>query len=475
MTVAIFTLLYDVSYMPGSLLLASILREMMVSKPEIKLGVLIDKSVFNPYQLGLIESLYDDLIEVSMIETNLLKTLVEDLKRPELNKTFTKIHLWSLEKYDKILYLDSDTLPNKESNLLDLLDLEFAKGKILASPDSGFPDIFNSGMFVLKPDSSDFDNLKELINSKGDISFDGADQGLLNQYFNENPDWVSGLSTKNIDMLNVDNLSNWVKLPFLYNVTPSCQYEYLPAYNYFSSDKLFPNGINPINPPNPKTSKDLAPESSDIALSGYEYTARKHFGNLVKLIHYIGPFKPWNYPHSPSYSEWWSLWYKYFDKETLDSIQKLQDVEVEEKSSSPQIYQYSSKDSLWDPSKSSPPKSPAETSSFVPKKFVNKWDKVPSPPKPHVQFQTPKPDVKALEKESKFGHHFHQKPERVFNDSQNFIPQHPMIAKLKKTEKQEKLKEATAKAKAETYSQGVNASEVNDKLEKLALEQDNTP
>jgi len=50
--------------------------------------------------------------------------------------------------------------------------------------------------------------------SVGD-SFDGADQGLLNQYFEHRP---------------------WKRLSFAYNCTPNAQYQYEPAYRYYKSN-----------------------------------------------------------------------------------------------------------------------------------------------------------------------------------------------------------------------------------------------
>lgn len=100
------------------------------------------------------------------------------------------------------------------------LDVSFA-----AAPDIGWPDIFNSGLMVMKPNMGEFWALQNLASS-GD-SFDGADQGLLNQYYEHR---------------------NWHRLSFRYNVTPSGNYQYEPAHRYFKSRVSMVHYINDNKP-----------------------------------------------------------------------------------------------------------------------------------------------------------------------------------------------------------------------------------
>lgn len=130
------------------------------------------------------------------------------LGRPELDVSVTKIYAWTLP-YDQVVYLDADTLPLKP---LSDLDAEIDLGSIAAAPDVGWPDIFNSGVFACRPDTATFEGLKDLI--KTSTSFDGSDQGLLNEFFAQ----------------------AWNRLPFVYNVTLSASYQYEPAYRRFKSD-----------------------------------------------------------------------------------------------------------------------------------------------------------------------------------------------------------------------------------------------
>ena len=65
--------------------------------------------------------------------------------------------------------------------VLQNVDDLFERPELSAAPDVGWPDCFNSGVFVFEPSARTFGELLDLAVTKG--SFDGADQGLLNQYF----------------------------------------------------------------------------------------------------------------------------------------------------------------------------------------------------------------------------------------------------------------------------------------------------
>ena len=125
--------------------------------------------------------------------------------RPDLIATFTKIELWRQTQYRRIVYLDADTVCLRAPNELLKLDTAFA-----AAPDIGWPDCFNSGMMVLNPNMADYYALLAL--AQRGISFDGADQGLLNMHFRD-----------------------WERVSFAYNCTPSGNYQYVPAYRHFQS------------------------------------------------------------------------------------------------------------------------------------------------------------------------------------------------------------------------------------------------
>ena len=89
---------------------------------------------------------------------------------------------------------------------------------------------------VLTPSEATFDGLRAVMNSGGANggSFDGGDQGVLNQ-------WFSG---------DAGSGPRWNQLSFTYNVTPTAAYTYAPAY--------------------------------------------AHYGASISVVHFIGRAKPWH-------------------------------------------------------------------------------------------------------------------------------------------------------------------------------------
>ncbi|XP_011869506.1 PREDICTED: nascent polypeptide-associated complex subunit alpha, muscle-specific form isoform X2 [Vollenhovia emeryi] len=146
------------------------------------------------------------------------------LARPELGITFTKLHCWRLTQYEKCVFVDADALVVRNCDEL------FEREELSAAADVGWPDCFNSGVFVFRPSQQTFASITAFAAAKG--SFDGGDQGLLNMYFS---DWA----TKDISK----------HLPFIYNMCSTATYSYLPAF--------------------------------------------KQFGDDVRIIHFIGITKPW--------------------------------------------------------------------------------------------------------------------------------------------------------------------------------------
>lgn len=128
------------------------------------------------------------------------------MSRPDLQSTFSKINLWRLLQFRRIVYIDADVVALRAPDELFDLQQPFS-----AAPDIGWPDIFNTGLLVLTPNMGDYYAL--LAMAQRGISFDGADQGLLNMYFK----------------------NSYNRLSFSYNVTPSSHYQYLPAFKHFQS------------------------------------------------------------------------------------------------------------------------------------------------------------------------------------------------------------------------------------------------
>ncbi|GAM90274.1 hypothetical protein ANO11243_083160 [Dothideomycetidae sp. 11243] len=197
------TLVMTDSYLPGAAVLAHSLRDADTSK---KLAVLVTIQTLRYETISELKALYDYVIPVDRI-ANPAPSNLYLIDRGDLLYAFTKINLWRLVQFNKIVYIDADVVALRAPD--ELFD---TKATFAAVSDIGWPDIFNSGVMVLKPDMGTFWALHTMATS-GD-SFDGADQGLLNQYFEH---------------------KNWHRLSFAYNCTPSASYQYEPAYRYFKS------------------------------------------------------------------------------------------------------------------------------------------------------------------------------------------------------------------------------------------------
>ncbi|KAL4911241.1 hypothetical protein BDW74DRAFT_164799 [Aspergillus multicolor] len=174
-------------------------------------------------------TVYDELIPVYRM-TNHTPANLWLMERPDLIATFTKIELWRQTQYKRIVYIDSDVVAIRAPDELLDLDVDFA-----AAPDVGWPDCFNSGVMVLRPNMQDYYALKAL--AERGTSFDGADQGLLNLHFRD-----------------------WHRLSFTYNCTPSANYQYVPAYKHFQSTISLVHFIGSQKPWN--TSRQVAPFDS---------------------------------------------------------------------------------------------------------------------------------------------------------------------------------------------------------------------
>ncbi|KQS62261.1 uncharacterized protein Dere_GG22100, isoform D [Drosophila erecta] len=201
------TLTTNDTYSLGALVLAHSLKR---AKTAHQLAVLVSPNVSQAMRDRLKE-VYNVVQEVNVLDSQDAANLAL-LSRPELGVTFTKLHCWRLVQFEKCVFLDADTL------VLQNCDELFEREELSAAPDVSWPDCFNSGVFVFKPSVDTFAQITEFAVKNG--SFDGGDQGLLNQFF---ADWSTADIKKH--------------LPFVYNVTAYASYCYLPAFKQFR-DKI---------------------------------------------------------------------------------------------------------------------------------------------------------------------------------------------------------------------------------------------
>ncbi|KIK70718.1 glycosyltransferase family 8 protein [Collybiopsis luxurians FD-317 M1] len=220
---AFVTLLTSDHYLPGALTLAAALRDVHPfppSSPQVPFQIvcLVTPETINVSTMKLLRQSFDVVIGVELIAQNDAQGL-KLLGRPDLNEVLTKLHVFRLVQYQKIIFLDADVLPIRPLSHLFTLPHEFS-----AVPDVGWPDIFNSGVLVLTPGEDKFSELQQLLKKKG--SWDGGDQGILNEWRGD----------------------NWNKLSFTYNTTPTAAYTYAPAYERFGKEISAIHFIGPNKP-----------------------------------------------------------------------------------------------------------------------------------------------------------------------------------------------------------------------------------
>ncbi|KAM3175482.1 hypothetical protein ACTXT7_008435 [Hymenolepis weldensis] len=259
MTEAFVTLATNNDYAVGAMVLAASLRNTKTTK---KLVCMVTNTVENP-MLEQVKEFFDEVVKVDVLDSR-DEVNLKLLSRPELGVTFTKLHCWRLTQYTKCVFMDADTM------VIQNIDDMFEGEEITAAPDPGWPDCFNSGVFVFTPSLDTYRALLDFALKEG--SFDGGDQGLLNAFF---PHWrVQGAK---------------YRLPYTDNCCTHSFYTYVPAL--------------------------------------------KKFGWNVRVIHFIGQSKPWNYKNNiqngdlyigeymdPQSLRFLNLWWHYFLTEVQPKI-----------------------------------------------------------------------------------------------------------------------------------------------------------
>lgn len=151
------------SYVCGAIALAQSLRQTGTKRDLI---ILLDRSISQPKR---------DALAAAGWQIRLIKRI----RNPRAEKdsyneyNYSKFRLWQLTDYDKIIFIDSDII------VLRNLDILFHFPQMTAIGNDVW--IFNSGIMVIEPSNCTF---KILMDHRKDIiSYNGGDQGFLNEVF----------------------------------------------------------------------------------------------------------------------------------------------------------------------------------------------------------------------------------------------------------------------------------------------------
>ena len=136
-----------------------------------------------------------------------------------VNSGYTKLNIWALCEFEKIVYIDADTVV-----MANVDDLFARPGDLCAAPDVFPPDRFNAGVLVIQPSMPVFEDMMSKIGILP--SYDGGDTGFLNAYF---PRWY--------DRSDVEGLN---RLPFSYNAQRTLH------WMTFTKQPGYWNAIQPI-------------------------------------------------------------------------------------------------------------------------------------------------------------------------------------------------------------------------------------
>lgn len=99
---------------------------------------------------------------------------------------FTKLHIFNMVQYQRILYLDTDVLVVGDISPL-LLDVNTSFAAVKDWESGRIQDHINCGVFSISPNATEFQRLNSLRVHKSDYRLHMAEQGLLNSvYSSEN-------------------------------------------------------------------------------------------------------------------------------------------------------------------------------------------------------------------------------------------------------------------------------------------------
>lgn len=263
------TALLTEDFLPGVLVLDQSLKNVQAA---YSLLVLVTPNISKP----ILELLQEAKIETQQIEPISNPNKLRKLKLKNYTHIYSKLQIFNLISYDKIIFLDADTF------VCNNIDALFQKPHMSAANAGGMlPELkdwanLNSGVLVLKPDQllfEDFMQKKDLLSS-----IDGGDQGFLQSYYS---DWTH---QKELHLCHGFNM-------YIGHIS---RYRHLFGYKF--STELFSDSTK-----------------------------------IIKVLHFWGTMKPWLFPNLNNYNQdeqyAFSLWYtaarQVLNKLPMQSMVKL--------------------------------------------------------------------------------------------------------------------------------------------------------
>lgn len=201
-----------------------------------------------PFHLLITPNLSQESITLIQ-KSNIPIIKIEPIKNPILNDpkdrryyNYSKLNMWNLTQFEKIVYLDADMI------VMHNIDELFNKPNLSSTNAGGaiYKDWkqLNSGLIVLEPSQSVFNDMKNQVGTIEKEKGKG-DQAFIHQYYSDWPERKE------------------LHLPHVYNVF-DCHIEgYKKKMNYYLDENI-------------------------------QFTNSKFDPKRIKIVHYIGQSKPWN-------------------------------------------------------------------------------------------------------------------------------------------------------------------------------------
>jgi len=148
---------------------------------------------------------------------------------------FTKLLMWNYTEYDKIVYLDSDTLVLQNFDEIFYSPAEFSAVGDIDFETKSFLTTFNAGVFVLSPNQDSFNKIMNDIHLTNRYNSLQAEQSFLNWWYEY----------------------KWLHLPYKYNAN-------LQAYLHRRSEWDKFGVIKIIHYTYPKPFVDVSPDAVNM-------------------------------------------------------------------------------------------------------------------------------------------------------------------------------------------------------------------
>ena len=164
----------------------------------VKMGKGVLKHTKTPVDLVVMELEFKPLSEEAwklLGDAGFSKCSVSSIPPPEgvktrhdLTEKFAVLHVWGMEVYDTVIFLDADTFV-QNNGVDDLIHMDLQGKPLGVTKDiraKKWVDTFNSGVMLLHPSQAEHERLVKLLRSGMKFEYVMSDQGFLNEVYKDN-------------------------------------------------------------------------------------------------------------------------------------------------------------------------------------------------------------------------------------------------------------------------------------------------